>query len=271
MYELIYAIILIFIVFSLRYAWWRRTVDYKNPRILMYHMIKKPIKNAKFNKLRVSPEKFERQIQYLLKKGFKFFTMKELMENKNNLPEKCVVLTFDDGYEDNYTNAFPILKKYNVKATIYLVVDRHDREWSSNKKVHHNSGELRKEPKLKDKQIKEMLKSKLVEIGSHTITHPNLLKLDMNEKRKEIINSKKMIEERFNINCVSFCYPFGLFDENDVKLAKEAKYTSATTTEKGISPLDEDEFLLKRIAVSGKDNIFDFMLKIRTGKKGIKK
>ena len=126
-------ILIFFIIFSIRYAWWRKRIGYTHPRILMYHMIKEPIKNAKFNKLRVSPKMFEWQIRYLKKNGFTFLTMKELIEKKDNLPKKTVVITFDDGYEDNYLNAFPILKKYNAKATIYLVVDRHNREWSSKK------------------------------------------------------------------------------------------------------------------------------------------
>ena len=88
----------------------------------------------------------------------------------------------------------PILKKYNAKATIYLVVDRHNREWSSKKKAHHNSGELKNESKLKDEQIKEMLKSGSIEIGSHTITHPNLLKLD-SKTSKEEINYKERYEK----------------------------------------------------------------------------
>ena len=164
-----------------------------------------------------------------------------------------------------------ILKKYNAKATIYLVVDRHNREWSSKKKAHRNSGELKNESKLKDEQIKEMLKSGLIEIGSHTITHPNLLKLDYNSSKEEIEKSKEILEKTFNIECVSFCYPFGLFKNEDVDIIKNAGYLSATTTNKGISDIKkEDLFLLKRIAISGKDNKLDFILKIRSAKRGIK-
>lgn len=258
--------ILLFILFSLRYAWWRGEIDYKYPRILMYHMIKDPIKGKKFNKLRVSPKKFEEQIKYLKEKGFNFITMKEI----NSAPYKSVAITFDDGYEDNFSNAFPILKKYNAKATIYLVVDRHNREWSSLKKSKNNSGELKEESKLTDEQIKEMLKSGLIEIGSHTLTHPNLLKLNKEEYKKEIFESKKIIEKTFNIKCYSFCYPFGLFKKEDVELVKEAGYINATTTNKGISTKKEP-FLLKRIAVSGKDNMLAFKLKIKTGFRGLKK
>ena len=126
------------IYYSYRYAWWAKSVDFSYPRILMYHMISNHIKGAKFNGLRVNPKDFESQIAYLHVNGWTFFTMNELIEKKDNLPLKSVAITFDDGYEDNITNALPILKKYNAKATIYLVIDRHDREWSSKRKKKNN-------------------------------------------------------------------------------------------------------------------------------------
>ena len=93
----------------------------------MYHMISNHKRNAKFNGLRVTPLNFEKQMQYLIDNNWTFFTMSELVEKKATLPSKSIAITFDDGYEDNFTNAFPILKKYNAKATIYIVVNRHDK------------------------------------------------------------------------------------------------------------------------------------------------
>ncbi|MFH4146751.1 polysaccharide deacetylase family protein, partial [Acinetobacter baumannii] len=77
----------------------------------------------------------------------------------------------------NLRNAYPILEKYQAKATIYVVVDHHDRDWSTYKKAHHNSGELARGPKPSDGQVRFLAKSGLVEIGSHTMTHANLDKL----------------------------------------------------------------------------------------------
>ena len=238
----------------------------------MYHMISDHKTNAKFNGLRVSPLSFEKQMKYLIENNWTTFTMSELVEKKAALPNKSIAITFDDGYEDNFTNAFPILKKYNIKATIYLVVDRHNKEWSSKRKEKNSNGELKNEPKLLDKQIIELINSGLIEIGSHTITHDNLPTLTLDEKRNEIYNSKVMIEDKFKIKCNSFCYPFGLYDKQDVEIVKSSFYTNATTTNKGIDDLIKSNiFELKRITISGKDNILAFKIKLKRGLRGFKK
>jgi peptidoglycan/xylan/chitin deacetylase (PgdA/CDA1 family) len=235
-------------------------------------MVSSHKKNAKFNGLRVEPIEFEKQIKYLVDNNWTFLTMSELIEKKDNLPYKSVAITFDDGYEDNFTNAFPILKKYSLKATIYIVVDRHDREWSSKRKEKNSSGELKNEPKLSDEQITKLINSGLIEIGSHTITHDNLPTLNKQQKIDEIQNSKIEIEKRFNIKCNSFCYPFGLYDKEDIQIVKDSFYTNATITTKGIDNLTKlDLFELKRITISGKDNMMAFNIKLRRGLRGLKK
>lgn len=267
-------IIIVFIVlyYSYRYAWWTKIVDLSYPRILMYHMVSKHKKNTKFNGLRIDPIEFEKQIKYLYENDWTFFTIGELIEKKDNLPQKSIAITFDDGYEDNFTNAFPILKKYNAKATIYLVIDRHDREWSSKRKKKNNDGELKDESKLSDNQIKKLIESGLIEIGSHTMTHDNLPTLKEEQKLNEIRESKKNIEESFNIECKSFCYPFGLYDNLDIQLVKNSGYTNATTTQKGIDNINDDNiYELKRITISGKDNMSAFKIKLRRGLRGLKK
>ena len=269
---LAFVLILLSAYYSHRYTWWKKPEPYQSPRILMYHMVRNSIAGAKFNSLRVSPEMFEKQIQYLSENGWHFYTMSELVDLKDQLPEKSIAITFDDGYEDNYTNALPILKKYNAKATIYLVVDRHDREWSSKRKKKNNSGELMAEPKLLDEHVKELLKTGLIEIGSHTITHDNLPVITKQQKYEEIVDSKKQIEELFDIKCRSFCYPFGLYDDTDLKLVEQAGYSNATTVERGIDNiLQTNPYQLRRITISGKDNFYAFLLKLKTGKRGIKK
>jgi len=258
--------------FSYRYAWWRPAVDYRNPRILMYHMISPPRAGAKFNSLRVTPEMFEKQLEYLNKHGWRFHTMSELVRLPLPLPPKCVALTFDDGYEDNYKQMLPLLEKYDARATVYLVVDRHNREWSSKRKKKNRSGELMREPKLLDSQVLKLIESGRVEIGSHTVTHDNLTALESDQKQHEIVESRNLLEKRFAKPCLAFCYPFGLYDESDVALVRSAGYESATTVEKGIDNwLTADPLRLKRITISSKDNLIAFRLKLRSGKRGIKK
>ena len=208
-------IIIGFVLFSIRFAWWKKNISYKYARVLMYHMISEhlPKNKSKFNRLRVKPKDFERQLIWLKKNEFKSFTLSELVSLKN-IPEKSVVLTFDDGYEDNFVNAFPLLKKYGFKATIYIVFNRFDNNWATDKDLDKSSNELNSERMLNDEQIKIMIDSGLIEIGSHTLDHVNLPKLDKENKDKQLIESKKQIEQIFKIKCNSFAYPFGLTINN---------------------------------------------------------
>lgn len=261
--------LLFFLRFSFRYGWWAAAVDYKQPRILMYHMISAPRKGAKFNGLRVAPAEFEKQLKWLKDNSWHFVTMKQLIENNDTLPPKSVALTFDDGFEDNYTNAFPIMKKYGAVGTLYLVVDRHQRDWSTNKKAHHNTGELMREPKLSDAQVTEMIHSGVFELGAHTITHANLANLSSDEKRSEIEGSKTQLEELFATHVGSFAYPFGIYDQQDVEITKKTGFRSAVTTEAGISKnIHDDPLELKRVKISGKDNFLAFRMRIKQGQRG---
>lgn len=265
-------VLLLFLYFSYRYAWWRSAVDYHYPRILMYHMIRDSIPGKKFNSLRVSPENFEIQIKYLHDNGWHSYTMEEAILQKKNLPPKSVVITFDDGYRDNLTNALPILKKYGFKATIYLVNDRHDRDWSGYRKAKNEGAGLKDEPKLSDDEVRELLESGLIEIGAHTLTHANLNALSIEEAQNEICASKQEVEASFTTDCSSFAYPFGLYSKRDADIVLACDYTNAVTTKVGIADLNKcDLFEIPRVTISGKDNFFTFRLKLRMGKRGIKK
>lgn len=253
--------------FSVRYAWWRPAIDWRRPRVLMYHMVSEPVPGAKFNGLRVSPAAFERQLRWLRDRGFHFATMADLMEG--SVPAKTVAITFDDGYLDNYTNALPLLKKYGAKATLYLVVDRHDRDWSTYKKAHHASGELMREPKLADAQVREMIDSGVFELGAHTLTHANLPALDGEARAREVQGAKQQLETLFGVPVTSFAYPFGIFGDADVEAARAAGYTNAVTTVDGIDGHPyADPLRIRRVKISGKDNFLAFVLRMRSGRRG---
>ena len=260
--------ILLVVFFSLRYAWWRGPVDYDRPRILMYHMIRRRRRGGRFNKLRVDPAEFERQLEWLVDNGWRFAFLSELDRHAGQ--SKTVVLTFDDGYRDNYTAAHPLLLKYGAKATLFLVVDRFDRDWSTTKKAHHDSGELMQEPKLTDAEVREMLRSGAWELGAHTLTHALLPDLTDDEKRHEIAGGKSELEAAFGTKVSSFAYPFCIFGSDDETLAGTVGYDYAVTTEAGISTDTRAEALrLKRVKISGKEGGLGFSIRLRTGKRGL--
>ncbi|MCP5548719.1 MAG: polysaccharide deacetylase family protein [Akkermansiaceae bacterium] len=251
--------------FSFRFAWWRRAAPYETPRILMYHMVRDPLPGGRFNKMRVSPALFRRQVEWLAKDGWTFCFLSELLENPSSAPKR-VALTFDDGYRDNLTNALPVLREFHAKATLFPVVKRDEGyDWSTQKKASHGGGELGREPKLSDDEIREMLASGLVELGGHSLTHANLPALGDDEARREIAGCKEQLEATFGVRVPTFCYPFGLFGDREARLCREAGYLGATTTEQGVGM--DDPFALPRIKVSGSEGMFAFRLRLRTGKR----
>ena len=262
--------VLIAVWFSWRYAWWRPEVDRRFPRILMYHMIAEPVAGAHFNGLRVAPLMFEQQLRWLKDNGWKSFTVSELMDQSSHLPEKAFAITFDDGYADNATQALPLLQQFGFKATLYLVVDRHDRDWSRSRKAHHDGDELKGIPKLSDEQVSTLLASGCFELGSHTLTHPNFIKLGDAALRHELSESKHRLEQCFDIPVRSFAYPFGLYRPEQLALVREAGYDSAVTVREGIDhPANWNPLELARIKVSGRDSMRAFRQRLRTGRRGV--
>ncbi|MBR8461686.1 polysaccharide deacetylase family protein [Campylobacter sp. faydin G-105] len=250
--SIIYTLLaLAFIIFSLRYNWWRVPQSHTKARVLMYHSISEHM-GEKFDKWRVKPKDFESQMRYLSKNGFKSYFISELVALKN-LPPKAVCITFDDGYADNYTNAFEILRRFNLKATIYLVPNKEQNHWEKGLKHHLQM--------LDNKQIIALQNSGLVEFGAHTLNHVNLTKINPNDAQIELKNSKEQVEKLTGKSCVSLAYPYGKFDENIVRIAKEVGYTNAVIVKRGLYEIGDDKFMIKRIGVLGTESFFDFWLK----------
>lgn len=270
MYWLLAVLVLAVLIFSHRYAWWRPAVPYSKPRILMYHMVCAHKAKAKYNKLRVPPAAFEAQLKWLSEQGWHFAGMSDLAIEKN-LPAKTVVLTFDDGYEDNLLQATPILEKYNARATLYLVVDRFNQDWSSKKKAHHNDKELMAEKKLDDDQVRDILSSGIWELGAHTLSHANLARLSHNQKKREISDSRQQLETLFKTPVNSFAYPFGIYNTEDRDITQAAGFSTAVTTNQGIDEhYRKNPLELSRIKVSGRDSMLAFKIRIRSGLRGWK-
>jgi len=237
----------------------------------MYHMIAERLPQRYYsdgqkvkNFLRVEPKSFEKQVAWLKKNGFSFRKMSEVL--RDDLPEKSVFLTFDDGFADNFIYAFPILKKYEIPATIYLVANRFNNDWSTDKATKISSMELNNQQMLSHEQVREMIGSGLIEFGGHTLDHVRLPELSAEEAFWQISESKEVIQSAYGISCTSFAYPFGFFDDKSIELVKEAGYSSACTTEYGTDcDRSTNRFRLRRIMVSGNDNMKKFVRKICYG------
>lgn len=189
--------------------------------ILMYHYIQvnpNPQGDPSRDKLLVTPTNFEAQLQYLKENGWTTISLDELVEglkNPGKLPEKPIILTFDDGYLDFYTTAAPLLAKYNMKGAVYVLSQGSKR----------GPGFY-----MTDEQIKELSTSPLITIASHTQTHTYLKGRSEPTQRREIIESKKELEALIGKPVEHFAYPYGAFDETSLRLVKEAGYKSATST-----------------------------------------
>lgn len=254
--------------FSVRYAWWRRPTDWRHARVLMYHMVRDHRPGTRFNKLRVPPARLAEQLRWLSQNGFTFVFASQLFTNEQ-LPERCVCLTFDDGYEDNLAAADPILAQFNARATLYLVVDRRG-GWSSKKKAHHPDDELAAEPKLSDEQVRTLLATGRWELGGHTRTHANLTALPADEAREEVLASSVELQKIAQARPPTFAYPFGLFNSDHAQMARDAGFIGAVTTEPGIAPSPyQDPMRVPRIKVSGNDHLFAFKLRMRGGRRGL--
>jgi peptidoglycan/xylan/chitin deacetylase (PgdA/CDA1 family) len=211
----------------------------------MYHSIRKDPGDT-HSELVVTPEAFEKQLKLLQSKNYKFLTISELLNSKTNQAPR-VAITFDDGFKDNYEIAFPLLKKYSAKATIYLAPDINGIE------------------KLSTAMIQEMVSSGLIEFGAHTLSHCNLEKSDLETANIEIKGSKEKVEELTGMNCEAFAYPFGRFNNDVAAIVKETGFTSAVTVKKGISEII-DPFRIMRISVLRSTNIVQFRIALSRGR-----
>ncbi|PIQ89062.1 MAG: polysaccharide deacetylase [Candidatus Omnitrophica bacterium CG11_big_fil_rev_8_21_14_0_20_42_13] len=215
--------------------------------ILMYHKIDK--EESLKTKLAVSPEAFEKQMAFLKRCKYNTVSLKEaveLIKAKKKIPHNTVVITFDDGYENNYTKAYPVLKKYNIPATIFVIVDFIGRP-----------GYFTAE------QVKELSGSGLVTIGSHTLEHKVLTQIDDLYLDKEIFYSKKILEVFTKKPVELLCYPLGAFNEKVRQKVIDAGYIAAVATNPGKDYPKDDIYALKRIRISENSaNMFIFWAEI---------
>ncbi|WP_027634636.1 polysaccharide deacetylase family protein [Clostridium hydrogeniformans] len=206
--------------------------------VLYYHSI---YDNPKKDELIVSKEMFREQMKYLKDNNYKTLTLTQLQEyirDNKEVPEKSVAITFDDGWGDNYENAYPVLREYGFNATIFVITSMVDN--------HHLY--------LKSKEIKEMSENG-IEIGSHTVNHDNLIEISKEKRKKTLEDSKKSLEDIIKKQVTSIAYPFGTYNNDVLKDSKALGYTLGFTTDKGWGNGKNDLFKIKRVYVNGNANM----------------
>jgi len=216
--------------------------------VLMYHHIDD---GGESSSLSVSCDNFKSQMRFLSSHGYNVISLREFIEaktKKDSLPRNTVVITFDDGYEDNYSAAYPILKEYNLPATIFVIVDS-----------------IGQQGYLSYDQIKEMRSSRIIDVGSHTLRGDYLPGQSKKELKSQIGVSKKILESKLKERIDFFCYPVGGFSPQIQQIVRQYGYTAACATNRGYAQtyLNDDLFALKRIKVKDSfGNLFVFRAKL---------
>ena len=211
--------------------------------ILIYHSVRPdfPGETQEQKIYNVPPDLFETQLSYLEKNGYTVISMDDLVHDltagNTGTVQKPVVITFDDGWRNQYVYAFPLLKAHHMNATFFVFTNP-----ILNNKPHFMSWD----------NLKEMQASGMI-IGSHTITHPYLSKLSPAELSHEIIDSKKTIEEKLGTVVKHFASPFGYSDDNVVSLLKQAGYETGRTTYRGAYHAKADMLTLSGFMVTSRD------------------
>ncbi len=205
--------------------------------ILMYHHIRamKSSFTAKDRQYTVTPEHFEAQMERLVKAGYTTITPRELeaaIEGKMILPEKAVLLTFDDGYREHYKIAFPILRRLHLKATYFII--------SSTTRIHAH---------MTEEMIREVDASGLVTIADHTRHHPFLARMSSASRVPEIVDSKQDLEAIIGHPVLDFAYPFGSWSQEVANDVRKAGYTLGFGIRLGSLHGESSRYQLRRIRV----------------------
>jgi len=214
--------------------------------ILMYHSVH-PGALPK-NRLEVSDFAFQRQMAFLKRNHYNVVSLEklaDLVREKKRIPPRTVALTFDDGIKDIYNYAFPVLKKYNFPATMFIILDEVDRPQND---------------RFSWEEIKVMQDSGVITFGSHALGPEPLINIKSEEEiRRQIFESKRILEEKLGKRVNTFSYPEGRFNDAIRRMVVDAGYQAAVTTSVGKKFPNDDVFALKRLRISStSDSLFVF-------------
>lgn len=214
--------------------------------ILMYHHLDElgPNAGAEYEQLSVAPNDFRQQLDYLQENGYQTITFAELVgafEGQVSLPDKPVIITFDDGWDDVYHVAYPMLQERGMSATFFIATN-----WIENL-----------DGVVSWAQIEEMSQGGM-EFGSHSVTHPYLTTSEADWMEFELEQSKATLEERTGKPVTALAYPFGLYDDRVINAVREAGYRTACSIDQGWTVTANDLLTLPRLWVYGWTSLDDF-------------
>ena len=218
----------------------------------MYHRIGDTSQDRRYS---VSPPRFEKQMQFLSDHGYHVASLEaftKALEGLVSLPDNSVVLTFDDGFQETFEHAVPILKQFGYPATFFLVTGLVGK---TNEWIEHRGYPT---ARLMGWEEAQRLKVEGFGLGSHTVSHPRLTEIDWVAARKEIEESKRRLEDRLGVPVQFFAYPYGLFDSCIRDLVREAGYSAACSTRAGFNTAEADRFALRRLDIYGTDSTSTF-------------
>ena len=199
-----------------------------NVPVLMYHAVSDNLWGI--DELFVSPASMEEQLRYLVDNGYEPIWFSDLAELEQY--EKPVILTFDDGYDDNYTELLPLLRKYNVKATVFMIADA-----------------MGMQHKMTEEQVREMADSGLVSIQSHGLTHADMDAMDEETLIRELGESQRILTRVTGRQPSVLCYPTGRYSDLTLEVA-ERYYNFGLKMVGGQYNTADDPFLVSRYYVS---------------------
>lgn len=228
--------------------------------VVMYHRVINIVENEGFHGTYIYEDIFRKYLKYLKENNYEVITFKDLEKiswrNRFNLNKKYIILTFDDGYVDNYKIAFPILKEFGFTATIFLMAESTYNEWDV------NASNEKAFPLMTKEMILEM-QNYGIEFGAHTFNHPKINKISNQEIEYQVIECKKILEEKIGEKIIIFAYPYGILNDYAKEMAKKAGYTFAVATDSGPVCLSDDLFQIRRIAIFPITNLRSFKRKVK--------
>lgn len=227
--------------------------------VIMYHRVINNKENEGLHGTYIYENIFKKHLKYLKDNNYEVITFRDLdkisWRNRFDNNKKYIILTFDDGYVDNYELAFPILKEFGFKATIFLMASSNCNEWDirdSNEKEF---------PLMTKEMIKEM-QDYGIEFGAHTFNHPKINKISNEEIEMQVIECKKVLEDKIGKDIITFAYPYGILNDYAKEMAKKAGYTFAVATDSGTVCLSDDLYQIRRIAIFPNTNLHSFKRKV---------